>query len=379
MKREMHDAEKRTLRLIFCGVAFYAAAMNLNAVWNAVKWFVGLFSPVILALCVALILNVPMRGCEKLISKLDRKARLSPKIAQILSLLTAIIVVPIILLLIVRFIVPQFIGAIGSVINIVLDNEAEIVAFLSKIGLEADQIENLLEEAVAWINKNITAIAATTLSTAVSTLSSLVTALLSIILAIYILLDKRRLGIRMRRLTRALLPDKAAGLCVRCGTMFVSAFYTYLGRQCLEALILGALLSVLMLIFRLPYVVTVACMTVILALIPYVGAYVSVFVGAVLIFTESPMKALIFVLVFLSAQQIEGNIIYPRVVGRSVGLPAYVTLAAVVVGGAFAGIPGMFFIIPVVSVMYILLKEFVDRRNAEKDAQSCASESTSNE
>jgi len=109
-------------------------------------------------------------------------------------------------------------------------------------------------------------------------------------------------------------------------------------------------------------------MTAILALIPYIGAYISLFTGAVLVFTESPMKALIFIIVFLVAQQVEGNIIYPRVVGKSVGLPAYVTLSAVVIGGALAGIPGMFFIIPVVSVLYVLLKEYVDQRNLEKDA-----------
>jgi len=152
--------------------------------------------------------------------------------------------------------------------------------------------------------------------------------------------------------------------------MFISTFYTYLGRQCLEALILGSLLALLMLVSGMPYIVTIACMTAILALIPYVGAYISLFTGAVLVFTESPMKALIFIIIFLVAQQVEGNIIYPRVVGKSVGLPAYVTLAAVVVGGALAGIPGMFFIIPIVSVFYMLLKEYVNKRNAEKDALS---------
>lgn len=98
------------------------------------------------------------------------------------------------------------------------------------------------------------------------------------------------------------------------------------------------------------------------------GAYLSLFIGCVLVITISPMKALIFTIIFLVAQQVEGNLIYPRVVGKSVGLPAYVTLAAVMIGGALAGIAGMFFIIPVVSVIYVLTREFVQRRNAEKDA-----------
>ena len=98
------------------------------------------------------------------------------------------------------------------------------------------------------------------------------------------------------------------------------------------------------------------------------GAYLSLAIGCVLIITISPMKALIFVVVFLVAQQVEGNLIYPRVVGKSVGLPAYITLSAVMVGGAIAGIPGMFFVIPIASVMYVLLRETVQKRNAEKDA-----------
>ena len=150
--------------------------------------------------------------------------------------------------------------------------------------------------------------------------------------------------------------------------MFITTFRTFLALQCLEAMILGALLLICMLIFRLPYAVTIACMTALLALIPYVGAYLSLAIGCVLIITLSPMKALIFVAVFLVAQQIEGNVIYPRVVGKSVGLPAYITLAAVMVGGAIAGIPGMFFVIPIASVAYVLLRETVQKRNAEKDA-----------
>lgn len=368
MKKEMHASEKRALRLIFCGVVLYAAATNLSSVWSGVQWALGLFSPVVLGLSLALILNVPMRGCEKLISKLDRKSRLSPKLERALSLILTVIIVPVILVLMVNFILPQFINAIKNVVTIVLANEAEIVAFISKIGLDPALIEKLIGEIIDWVNGNIPTIAATTVSTAISTLSSVTTILLSIILAIYVLLDKRNLSLRMQRLLRALLPDKAAKFTVRCGSMFVSTFSTYLGRQCLEALILGVLLSILMLIFRLPYVVTIACMTAILALIPYVGAYISLFTGTVLVFTESPMKALIFIIIFLVAQQVEGNIIYPRVVGKSVGLPAYITLSAVVVGGALAGIPGMFFIIPVVSVAYVLLEEYVNKRNAEKDA-----------
>ena len=140
--------------------------------------------------------------------------------------------------------------------------------------------------------------------------------------------------------------------------------------------IVSVLLLICMLIVRIPYALTIACMTAMMALIPYIGAYISLAVGVVLVVTVSPVKALIFAVVFLLAQQIEGNVIYPKVVGKSVGLPAYVTLSAVVIGGAIAGVAGMFFVIPVVSVIYVLLREYVQKRNAEKDAAEAEIEKT---
>lgn len=222
------------MRLIAFGVILYAAAMNLESVWNAVRWVINLFSPVILALCLALVLNVPMRGCEKLIAKLDRKNRTTPKVERILSLILTIIVVPSILVLMVNFIVPQFVSAVKNVISIIMANEAEIVAFIAKIGLDPNIIERMIEEVTAWVSKNISTIAGTTVSTAINMVSSVTSIVLSLILAIYILLDKRRLSNRVQRLLRALLPERISKFTVRCGSAFISTFYTYLGRQCLD-------------------------------------------------------------------------------------------------------------------------------------------------
>ena len=192
--------------------------------------------------------------------------------------------------------------------------------------------------------------------------SSVADVVLALILAIYLLADKAALRRRAARTLRALLPERVSRPLLRFVSMFVSTFRTFLSCQCLEALILGALVLICALIFRVPYAMTIACMTAVLALIPYIGAMLSLVLGVVLVVTVSPMKALIFAVISLVAQQVEGNLIYPRVVGQSVGLPAYVTLAAIMVGGALAGIAGMFFVIPVVSVLYTLLREFVHRR-----------------
>lgn len=369
MKNPNRASERRIARLIAFGVILYAVVMNLNRVSSALSWLLGVFSSILIGLVAALILDVPMHGFERLFARLDRKGRSSDKLRRFASLLLSVIAVPLVLFVLLRFIVPQFINAVTNVVTIVQANEDRIVEFFGQIGIEAEFITAKLSELGDWIRANLTTIFGTAFTTVTSMVSSIADVVLAIILAIYILADKVNIRRQAKNTVRAFLPERASAYLIRCIRMFVTTFRTFLSLQCLEALILGALILICMLIFRVPYAVTIACMTALLALIPYVGAYLSLAIGCVLIVTISPMKALIFVIIFLVAQQVEGNLIYPRVVGKSVGLPAYITLSAVMVGGALAGIPGMFFVIPVASVAYELLRESVQRRNAERSAQ----------
>ena len=370
MEKKYRMSEKRIMRLIAFGVLLYAIVMNLDSVSNGLEWVLHIISPVMLGLIIALVLNVPVHGFEKLFERLDKKNKTSAKLRSAVALILSVILVPVVLVLLLNFVVPQFINAISNVVIIVRDNETKISEFVSRIGIAPEVVEKKLEELLSWATTNVGVIAGTAVNTVVSMFSSVADVVLSLILALYILADKVALKLRARRLVRAFLPEKYAAAVVRVASMFSNTFATFLGRQCLEAVILGVILLLCMLIFGLPYSITVACMTALLALIPYVGAYLSLAIGCVLIITVSPMKALIFAAIFLVAQQVEGNLIYPRVVGKSVGLPAYITLAAVMVGGAIAGIVGMFFIIPVASVIYMLLREQVQKRNKLKDAQA---------
>ena len=369
MKNETGFPERRIRRLIAFGVILFAVVMNLDRVGAALSWLLDLLSPILMGLIFALILYVPMHGFERILSRIDRRDRMPRKVESALSLLLTAIAVPLVLFVLMRFIIPQFVSAITNVIAIVEANQSTIAGFVSKIGLEPAFVSEKLAELGAWIKANITQIAGTTVNTAINIFGSVTDVVLAIILSIYILADKAALARRARSAVRALLPERAGSYLCRCGSMFISTFSTFLSRQCLEAVILGLLILVCMLIFRVPYAVTICCMTALLALIPYVGAFLSLLIGCVLIITISPMKTLVFAIIFLVAQQVEGNLIYPHVVGKSVGLPAYITLGAVMLGGALAGILGMFFIIPVVSLIYVLMREFVQLRNAEKDAQ----------
>ena len=374
MKNPNRASERRIARLIAFGVILYAVVMNLNRVSSALSWVLGVFSSILIGLVAALILDVPMHGFERLFKRLDRRGRTSERLRRALALLLAVVAVPLVLFVLLRFIVPQFINAVTNVIVIVQTNEDKIVEFFGKIGLEPEFITGKITEIGDWIRNNLSTIFGTAFTTVTSMVSSIADVALAIILAIYILADKVNIRRQARNTVLAFLPERASAYLLRCIQMFVTTFRTFLSLQCLEAVILGVLILVSMLIFRVPYAVTIACMTALLALIPYVGAYLSLAIGCVLIVTISPMKALIFVIIFLVAQQVEGNLIYPRVVGKSVGLPAYVTLSAVMVGGALAGIPGMFFVIPVASVAYELLRESVQRRNAARKAERAMQE-----
>ena len=374
MKNPNRASERRIARLIAFGVILYAVVMNLNRVSSALSWVLGVFSSILIGLVAALILDVPMHGFERLLARMDRRGRSSARLRSGISLLLSVVAVPLVLFVLLRFIVPQFINAVTNVIVIVQTNEDKIVEFFGKIGLEPEFITGKITEIGDWIRNNLTTIFGTAFTTVTSMVSSISDVVLALILAIYILADKVNIRRQAKNTVLAFLPERASAYLLRCIRMFVTTFRTFLSLQCLEAVILGVLILVCMLIFRVPYAVTIACMTALLALIPYVGAYLSLAIGCVLIVTISPMKALIFVIIFLVAQQVEGNLIYPRVVGKSVGLPAYVTLSAVMVGGALAGIPGMFFVIPVASVAYELLRESVQRRNAERRAERATEE-----
>ncbi len=366
----MNHTDNRQLKLwmstIVFAVVLFAAVTNLDSIASFMGKVWALLSPMGFGFALALILNVPLRGMENLFKKIDKKRRLSEKVRNTLALAIVLLLTPLAIFAIVMFIVPEFVGAIDELITSVNQNQAEIIAFTSKFGLDAEAIQNLINKISTWISSNMRDILNITLnvtfSTAMSLFTSLTSGLMSIMLAIYMLADRRRISKSTRKILFAFLPKKAAAYISRTCSLFVSTFSRFLSMQCLEAFILAAILFIGMMIFKLPYAMSISSLTMIFALIPYIGAFVSFIFGAIIILLESPQSALVFVILFLVVQQIEGNIIYPRVVGESVGLPAYLTLFAVSVGGSVMGIAGMMLFVPIVSVAYTLIDEAINAR-----------------
>ena len=359
------EARKKLLAwapTITFGVALYAILTRVENVIGLLSNIARIFNPLFIGASIALVMNVPLRGCEGIFQRCDRKGRVSEKMRHIISIIIVFLFTPAFIAAILYFFVPQFAAAISSLIELVTENSEEIVQFAKGFGISSDVVKARINDFTTWITTNLGNIAGITLSTVKSIVSSVTSGVMGIMLALYLLISKKQLCRQGTRVMYAVFPNKAAEFIMRVGLMFVEAFSRFLSRQVLEALILGVILFVSMAIFSIPYAVSICSLTVVLALIPYVGAILSMVIGALMILLVSPTKALIFLIIFIVVQQIEENLIYPYVVGESVGLPAYITLLAVAIGGEMMGMVGMLLFVPVVSVLYTLAREFVNRR-----------------
>ena len=219
--------------------------------------------------------------------------------------------------------------------------------------------DKIMETGIGFLGSGAGTVLDSTITAAKSIVSSLATFFIAFVFAIYILLQKEKLGVQARKVLFAFVRKGRAEAALEVLSLTYSTFSHFLTGQCVEAVILGGMFVAAMSVLRLPYALLVGIVIAFTALIPIFGAFIGCAVGAFLIFMVDPVKALIFVVLFLVLQQIEGNFIYPHVVGNSVGLPSIWVLAAVSLGGNLMGIVGMLIFIPIVSVVYALFREVV--------------------
>lgn len=219
----------------------------------------------------------------------------------------------------------------------------EIAAWLG--GLTVDW-KSLLGNMVDFVSSGFGSVVSSTISATKSVAGAVSTAFVALVFAIYVLLQKEKLGLQCRKTLYALLPKAGADRIVEVCRLSHRVFSSFITGQCVEAVILGAMFFVVMTVIRMPYALLVGCLIAVTALIPIVGAFIGCAVGAFLLLMISPMQALAFVVLFLVLQQVEGNLIYPHVVGSSVGLPSIWVLAAVSTGGSLMGVAGMLLFIP---------------------------------
>ena len=360
---------KQRLLVVCGGVAFFCALQNLPAVAGALGWVLGTLSPFLVGGAVAFILNVPMRAIEAHLPSGKRRRSLRRPLALVLTLAAVIGVVT----LAACVISPGVADAVRSItrqlpaaINRVQEQLAALETWLPQLETLAADIhfdwKGLSEKAIALVRDwggGLVSSGGVLIGGVVSGVSTFV---IGLIFSFYILLQKERLARQGRQVLYALLPETWADRTLEVLRLSSRTFSSFLSGQCVEAVILGSLFVVAMTVCRMPYALLVGVLIALTALIPVVGAFIGCVVGALLIAVTNPWQAVGFVALFLVLQQIEGNLIYPHVVGSSVGLPSIWVLAAVTLGGKLMGIAGMLFFIPLCSVLYALFRGFVKGR-----------------
>lgn len=356
-------------------ILIYLSLKNVSTIAGALKWVADLLLPLSMGMFFALILDVPIKFFETHMCKVAKKER-TKKLMRPLAMILSILLILAILAGIIVLVIPELVEAIKMIVEGVTDiinsvSKAEMPEIVKKIPygenvydfvlnkVDFAEIGTTLEN---WLKEK----AGTIVNTAVGTVSSIVTLvmnfIIAIIFAIYILANKVKLKAQIVRLVNAWLPGRVSRWGLHAASVGLSIFRNFVSGQTIEAIILGTLCIIGMLILRIPYAATVGVLVGVTAFIPVVGALIGTVVGAFLILIEDPGKALIFVIFLLILQQIEGNIIYPKVMGGKVNLPAMWVLAAVTIGGGVAGPLGMLLGVPVTSTIYVLAREMTENR-----------------
>lgn len=365
---------KQNLILIIVGVVLFVGLFNLEKVLGVVSLGIGLFMPLIVGGAIAFIMNVPMSFFERQIDKLQQKehSKVLEKAKTPLCIVVTLAIFIGVIYYVGNVIFPHLVESVKSIAEIVQKEYPGWIQFLDERGINTDLIEKYFPELqLDQISDHIKDWAITILTTAgqaaTSVFSVLSNFVFGLFFALYILASKRKLGRQAKQLLYAYLKKSWADELCEVGSMSYKIFAGFLSGQCLEAVILGSMFAVVLFIGNFPYAGTIAIIIGSMSIIPYIGAFIGLALGAMLIAVVSLKQLMWFVIIFFVIQQIEGQIIYPRVVGGSVGLPAIWTLLAVIVGGNVSGILGIIVFIPLFSVLYALIRKNVYKRLKKKE------------
>lgn len=378
----------RTILLIIAfAVLLYTAAQNLASVYGAVRTVWRVFGVVITGLAMAFVLNVPLKLFENRVfyGMSEDRRPLVRKLRRPVSLVFALVVSLGLIGILIAVVLPQLTATVAEVAARLPEYISSAVNwlndFLAGFGIEIESLKNFtvdwekvfselttyLKEGSANVEGSTVVDTVTGVSTSV--VSTVMNTFLGLVVAVYILAQKERIGRFTRRCIDAFLPQKAASGLARIASMASETFSNFVAGQLADSCILGILCYICMRIFRFPYPEVISVVIGVTSLVPMVGSFIGEVIGALLILIVSPLKALLFVVMVLAIQQVDGAFIYPRIVGRSVGLPGVAVFCAVIVGGNVAGVIGAMIGVPVCALIYALLREAVDarlRRREEK-------------
>lgn len=373
----MLEINKKTLLRIFlyvCGcILLYWLLHETERVQSFFGTVSGVIAPFVFGGVLAFILNVPMRAIETGLLKKINKKGLKRLVSVVLTFIAMLLVVALVFWLLIPQIVVTVNSLLPSLYDFLTKSESFVMDLLSdnpqlmdwlttNTNFENISWASMVEKALSVVGNSVSTIVSGAISAIGSIFSGLFNAIIAIVFSIYCLFQKETLARQGRKLLYAFLQERTADRIVRILRLTNSTFSNFLSGQCVEVCILGTLFAISMAIFRMPYIPLISVLIAVTAFIPIVGAWTGCILGAFLILVKDPMLAVWFVIMFLVIQQVENSMIYPRVVGTSVGLSGMWVLVAVSIGGELMGVLGMFLMIPVVSVLYTLVQELTNKK-----------------
>ena len=357
---DLSRCSMKKIRELIVFTAFLVVALwKFDVVIEVLKSIWKIVFPFALGGAIAFVINVPMSFLEKkMLGKIKENNKIGKKAARPISLLLTIILAAGVMVLVMFGVIPQLTQTMGNLMTSISDFIPQMQNWIREFSHDnqdimklVDQLQFQPDQAIKWgislLGNGVGNMMNTTMSAVGSIASGLATFFISFSFACYILFQKEKLHLQLRKVIFAFIPKQKADAILNICS------------QCLEAVILGMMFVITLSILKMPYALLIGILIAFTALVPIFGAFIGCAVGSFLIFMVNPKQAVLFIIVFLLLQQIEGNLIYPHVVGGSVGLPSIWVLAAVTIGGNLMGIIGMLIFIPLVSVFYTIFREFV--------------------
>lgn len=370
-------ATKKIIFVILTGILFYWALQNLVLIWNVFNSIFKILNPFILGACIAFVLNVIVNIIEKKWIKNKKKNKIIERIKRPLSITLSILILFAVIFFVIFLVIPELINTINSITTYIPGIAENFKNWIFDLTVKYPQISdtvkninfnwnNLDQETMKVLQEWAKTILSSSINIFVSIFTGITNFIIGLIFAVYLLLQKEKLENQVKKIMQAYMKSEFIEKTLKIFRVTNIAFTNFITGQVTEACILGALCFIGMTILRMPYSLTISVLIGFTALIPIFGAFIGAGIGALLIAVQSPMLAIAFIIFIIVLQQIEGNIIYPKVVGSSVGLPGIWVMVAVTLGGSLWGITGIIVSVPLASIIYALLRENVNNTILKK-------------
>lgn len=366
----MKDKTRKDIIIIISYIALVIFALvNFSKILAFLGKVISIFSPFLLGIILAFVLNVLNNFIEKKIFGKIKPSKIWNKIKRPLCITLSLILVFLTIFFVMNLLIPQLKNSASLFTDTLPAYKEDIIGILNRFDVDestvnkvGEYLDNFGKVITDYIKGNSKDVITVTTEVATSVVNIISKGIITLVFAIYMIAQKETLSRQINKVMKAYLKPKTINKINTVGTLANKTFSNFVTGQCLEALIFGSLVFVGMLIFRFPYASTIGVLLGFTALIPIFGAFIGTAIGFILIMMVSPVKAILFVVFIIVLQQIEGNLIYPRVVGKSIGLPGMWVLLSVTVGGSIGGILGMLIATPLCSLLYALFTKMVNDR-----------------